>query len=89
MMNFSVDNKIPYMQDMAFGRGIPSGIDFEVDEYSPGNCRLSAYGYGVLGRGGKAYGNGALLVKKEDLTGEWPPYSYKIQAKEDWYDEWL
>jgi hypothetical protein len=51
------------------------GEVFRVDDkekiMDPGHFWLVRYGYGVLGakgsNGGKAYGNGALIVKKEDL----------------------
>lgn len=44
------------------------GCVFDAVEHTPGLWKLTARGYGVLGMGSDAYGNGALYVRSEDLV---------------------
>lgn len=61
-MRFRPDNKIRYGQDHCFYRGIPSGVEFQVERFGDSMYRLTGHGYGVLGEGSEAYGNGQLYV---------------------------
>lgn len=54
---FETDNNVLYFQDFSYYRGLPSGVEFECTETSPGTWQLVAPGYG-----GKPYGNGKILV---------------------------
>ena len=59
-MKFRSDNQIPYGQDHAFSRGIPSGVEFEVSHTRVSSgFKLVACGYGCREHG-QCYGNGAL-----------------------------
>ena len=60
LMRFRDGNKIRYGQDSMQYRGIPSGVDFVVAPFSKDMFTLTAFGYGLLERGG--YGNGQLFV---------------------------
>ena len=66
-VRFPKDNKINYGQDMGFHRGVPSDVDFEIEEFTDDRVRLIADGYGVLGKGGNKYGNGSIYVNKKDM----------------------
>jgi len=63
-------NDIPYMQDHGFWRGIPTGVEFFIEECSD-SVKLIGEGYGALkdNRFGLRYnyGNGAIYVLKDDL----------------------
>ncbi|GEM_PF-3254689 len=71
-MIFRKDNRILYGQDFRFFRGIPSGVDFAVEEERSGIFVLTAHGYGLRRKSylqaGDAYGCGSLYVSVRSLT---------------------
>lgn len=71
-MKFRKENKIHYRQDFRGRIGIPSGVDFIIENdtgiFKSQDCFvLRADGYGFLGIEG-SYGNGALYVSKSSLS---------------------
>jgi len=71
-MLFNSDNKIVYWQDHRALRGIPSGVDFEIEKMSDGQYNITGYGYGIITKSpnydDKAYGCGSLFVFKCNNT---------------------
>lgn len=62
-MKFPEDNKIRFGQDFSFWEGIPSDVEFKVEQKIDEKYVLSAYGYGLQIKGdSKAYGCGKLYV---------------------------
>lgn len=64
---FRKNNKILYGQDMQLKCGVPSGIEFEIEQFMKGRVVLTAKGYGDIKRG---YGNGKLYVLVESLPSK-------------------
>ena len=64
-MRFTKGNNLAYGQDFTFHRGMPDGVEFDVDVVDASSSeplvKLRAEGYGALGRGSD-YGNGALYL---------------------------
>ncbi len=58
-------NKMRYGQDFSQHRGIPAGVDFQVERFAAANrgvmFKLVGFGYGELDVRNQ-YGNGALYV---------------------------
>ena len=68
-LTFPEGNDIPYMQDMQFWRGMPTGVEFDVEPHGAGKLKLRADGYGARywdGEEGR-YGNGAIFISEKDL----------------------
>jgi hypothetical protein len=64
-MIFEKGNKIVYGQDFCWYKGVPSGVDFEVDKIHGSIMFLKADGYGNIPGN---YGNGSICVYlKEDF----------------------
>jgi hypothetical protein len=62
-MKFPEDNKIRFGQDFSFWEGIPSDVEFKVEQKIDKKYVLCAYGYGLQIKGdSKAYGCGRLYV---------------------------
>jgi len=61
------DNNLNYFQDFRFRRGVPTNIEFTVQEKTAsGRYWLVADGYGNREKP-HAYGNGRIAVKEEDI----------------------
>lgn len=66
-VKFKPNNNILYVQDFNFHRGLPSGIEFDVDfETSKYLVKLTAPGFGYPYPN---YGNGSIHIKKDQLNG--------------------
>jgi hypothetical protein len=71
---FAYGNKVPFMHDMRFCRGVPGGVYFEPQKGWPDadHVHLRAPGYGMLGHrdveGHSMYGSGAISVSRTDLN---------------------
>ena len=61
-ISFRKLNNIPYGQDHSFFTTIPPS-DFKVKMIGGGLFSLTAYGAGVIGQGGDAYGGGSLYIR--------------------------
>lgn len=59
-LRFTKSNKIKYGQDHCQWRGVPAGVDFDVQRFGSEMFTLTASGYGLAKRG--HYGNGKLYV---------------------------
>lgn len=59
VVRFSPGNQVLYGQDFHTARGVPSGIDFTVEEIDDTHAVLSAPGYG-----GRPYGNGKIWISR-------------------------
>ena len=66
-ITFKPENNIPYGQDFNWDLiNAPSGIKFNVKDFSEGLYKLTASGYGDS----RNYGNGAIFVKKKYIIGK-------------------
>jgi hypothetical protein len=61
-VKFPVGNDIFYGQDLVYQKGVPSGVEFDVDEHETYYV-LTADGFGNFHN----YGNGALYIYKSKL----------------------
>jgi len=60
-MKFDENNKIRFGQDHQFHIGVPSEVDFKVENFTDGRFVLTAYGYGQLEPHDQySYGNGKI-----------------------------
>lgn len=61
------ENKIHFYQDHRFWEGVPTGVNFTVEEPSSSDdFWLVADGYGNIDKP-NAYGNGSICVKEKDI----------------------
>ena len=76
-MRFRKGNKIPYGQDMAFWRGVPHGVDFEIERVlSDGLIFLCAPGYGKKSN----YGNGSICISLGNIRHKHYSVWKRLQA---------
>lgn len=62
-IKFKLGNKIAYGQDFNYWHGLPSNIEFTVEEIDENHAVLKGPGYG-----GKPYGNGKIYIYRSMNT---------------------
>lgn len=76
-IKFKKGNEIPYGQDVDSHKGLPTDVIFQIENRSNYyTLRADGYGFGVTGHPIGKYGNGSIIVTKDDL----------IKHKHGWFN---